>query len=555
MKPTITRLVLIALAFAGVATPTAAQEAESIRVERVGPDRWRATYRLSAPTAVLEFQRPATFYREQVWTVVTPGYAFAREGDFQRLQLSDGGEAAREIVVEFGEFTENLVAEYELFVAFADGGRALYTGHLYASPDGREQIRTLELSPDAGERLVIRGGVHEEALRWTDEYGDGTYAFFGSATPIESEEVIAVLDEGLPGWLRDEFDDWIPRLFDFYRDRFGVPLPWKPLVLYGFQRGDEEGLSYGGGTLTGLIQLTVNGDGWSTPSDDARTTALHFVAHEVAHLWNGQLTSNRGSDSWSHEGSADALADLVIVEFGAIPSAALRQRRETALNGCLLRLGGRSVRASRDSRVPYECGYVIALWTEAALEQAGSDADLLAFWEALVLNALDENEGDYDLERYLDVLAGFGVDDATTGAFRAAIAGDGGDAVETIVRGLRASGVTLETGHGATLAYRRELARRAFAHLMGAACGGRFSYSGVERFRTYPIDGCEPFAEEMTIEQIGGLDVGSEGAAIYDLVADACQAGETVALTGPGTSLDLLCDSPLASRPPWYSLR
>ena len=533
--------------------PAGTSAAESIVVEATPAGTWRATYRLSRPTERLEFVRPANFYRARVWTVATPGYGFEFEGGMQYLVARESSAVTDEIVVEFPEYTSQLSAEYELFVKFSDGGRAIYTGHLYARPDGRDAINTLELAPLPGENLVIRGGVHDGPIVWTDEYGDGTYAFYGSTEPLETDVVIAVLDQGLPGWLRDEFDAWIPRVFDWYRERLGQSLPWKPLVLYGHQASRDEGYSYGGGTLTGLIQLTVSGESWTRPSDAAREIALGFVAHEVAHLWNGQLTSNRGTDPWIHEGSADALADQLLFEFGVLDEAAVARRQTNALNGCFLRLGGDAIKQSRHSRTPYECGHAMALWTEAAIGRARPDIDLLDFWAALVDEAL-RYEGVYDTERYLGVVGSFGVSGDVLDRMRHAVVGGGGDAVDLVVEGLRDAGVPLETGGEPTREYRRELARQAMSHVMSTACSGRYSYNGVETFRTFPIAGCEPFVEEMEVEEIAGAGVPSEGDQIYDRVVAACAGDSMVELSGPGGSRDVVCDKPLRPRRPWYSL-
>lgn len=531
-----------------------AQDAdESISVEQVGDGRWRAVYRLAAPTASLEFQRPATFYRERVWTVVTPGYAFRREGDMQVLGLADDAEPSREIVVEFGEFTDPLRAEYELFVPFQDGGRALYTGHLYARPDGRDMIRTLSVAPPPDESLVLRGGVHDEPIHWTDAYGDGTYLFFGDADPIETEIGIFVLDRGLPTWIREEFSASLPRLLDLYRERLGAALPWKPLVLYGYEADGTGGFEYAGGTLTGLVQMTAIGEAWREPSAEGSAAALAFLAHELAHLWNGQLTTNGGEHSWTHEGSADAIANRVLLEFGAQGEPAFLAREEAALNACRIRLGGRGVEGANDPRVPYACGQAMALWTEAAIAGADDDADLFGFWRALIAAALPDG-GRYDADRYFEIVSSFGVDARTVEAMRRAVDAEAEGTAEAIADGLRRAGVELREGDRPPAPDRGDLAGRAMSHLMGGACDGRYSYNGGDRFRTFAIEGCAPFAEPRTISHIDGLDVATEGDRIYDRVVEACRAGATVVLTAEPADVEVVCDAALAPRPAWVTV-
>jgi len=540
-----------------------------IRVERVAAGRWRVTYRLGEPTPALVFDRPAGFYRERAWSVVTPGYAFARRDDRQVLEVSPGRDAAAEIVIELGEFREQLPREYELFVGFADGGVALYTGHLYARPDGvggpeRPSIRTLEIVPPAGTRAVLRGGVHDGPFEWPDGVGDGTYVHFGSTEPAETDDMIAVLDGELPGWLRSQFESWLPRLFAIYSERLEVELPWKPVVLYGFEDVDRPGLSWGGGTLTGLIQLTVSGTEWREPTAEGERSALGFLAHEAAHLWNGQLVRSAGGRSpWMHEGSADALAGHLLEELGLIDADGLRERYERALNTCLQLTGTVSPNAAADPRVPYECGQLMALWTVAALRRSGSETDLFGFWSALIEGALrnppaspGEARGEYDEALYLATLADFGVERDARERFRAFLAEAEGDRTEMALAGLGAEGLALEPTETAPEVYRVELARRAMTHLMSAACDGRYSFDSGSAFRTYAIPDCDPFAEPLEVHRIAGFRVDTEGDALYDRVAERCAAGDAIALEDAGDAViaEAPCARRLEPRRPWLRL-
>lgn len=541
-----------------------------IRVERVGANRWRVTYRLGEPVPALRFDRTAGFYRERAWTVVTPGYAFGRRDDRQVLEAASGREATSEVVVEFGEFREQLPREYELFVGFADGAVALYTGHLYARPDQGEgaeppSIRTLEIVPPAGTRAVLRGGIHEEPFEWRDGVGDGTYVHFGATEPVETDDMIAVLDGELPDWLRGQLESWLPRLFATYRERLGVELPWKPLVLYGFEDVDRPGLSWGGGTLTGLIQLTVTGMEWREPTAEGERSSLGFLAHEAAHLWNGQLvqSADGGRAAWMHEGSADAFAGQLLEELGLIDGDGLRERYERALNTCLQLTGSVSPNRAEDPRVPYDCGQLMALWTVAALRRSGSEADLFGFWSALIGRALENppaspgpSRGEYDEALYLATLAELGVPRDARDRFRAFLAGADGDRTESALAGLRREGLAVAPVEEAPEAYRVELARRAMTHVMGAACDGRYSFDSGAAFRTYGIPDCEPFAVPLEVHRIAGHRVDSEGDALYDRVTDLCAAGDAVPLEGAGGAVvaEVPCARPLEPRRPWLRL-
>ncbi len=561
-------LVLAATLPAAHPGPAPGRPAVGIAVERLEPGRWRVTYSFDERLALLRFQRTAGFYREDVWTIATPGYRFARREDDQVIERAPGAPGRRELVVEFGEYTEPLPREYELFVPFADGGLAFYTGHLYGRSETAEEsgpmVRDLDIRPPAGTRAVVGGRVYGAPFRWSDSIGDGTYVYIGDTAPLESDDMIAIVDRGLPEWLRTQFQTWLPRLFALYTERFGVELPWKPVVLYGFEDSDRPGFSSGGGTLTGLVQLTVSGTAWKEPSPEAEELALGLLAHEAAHLWNGQLVGSvEGREPWMHEGSADALSARLLREFEVIDAQRLRERNESAINACLERVEGTSVNASGEPRVPYDCGQLMALWTEAALRHAGAGEDLFGLWRALIAAALERgspgpgSRGRYDQALYLRVLGDMGVPDAVRGRMTAFLDDPGVDHAALAVAGLGAEGLRLEPSDDPPPEYGAELARRAMVHLMSEACDGRYSFDSGPALRTYAIDGCAPFAKPLEVHYIAGARVDGEGVALFDRVAELCRRGEPVSLgdADGGTIAAVSCERAPASRRPWLGIR
>jgi hypothetical protein len=131
---------------------------------------WRAIYYLEAETDLLRFQRPAAFYRESVWKVLTPGSRFDRHQD-QQVLVADAGVVADTLVVEFPFYTDNIQKEYELFAEFTDWSVALYTGHFYVTTNGVEVpeeeaafLRRVELTPPAGALIVVQGEYSSNSL-------------------------------------------------------------------------------------------------------------------------------------------------------------------------------------------------------------------------------------------------------------------------------------------------------------------------------------------------------------------------------------------------------
>ncbi len=545
-------------------TPAELPDLPYITVERLEDATWRATFHLPAPVAALRFQRPAAFYREQVWEVLTPGYRLRRDGDWQTLELSEAAQPVSEIAVAFEEYTSPIPKEYELFLRFTAGGVAFYTGHLYAQPVGdaylenAEYIRTLRLKTPAGAQAIVRGSVRKGALNWTDELGDGTYIYMGNETPIETDHLIAVVDRGIPEWLRLQLHSRLPELLAAYAERLGASLPWKPVVLYSFDDADVPGLSSGGGTLTGLIQLAITGSGWRERTPDAEEHAFSLLAHEAAHLWNGQLVESPGDgESWMHEGAADAMADDLLLELGAIDADRHREKLQTAINQCSLGLEGEPVNVAHRRgafRVFYDCGHVMAEWTKAALRQVDPQADLYTFWRDLIA-AAQGLDGSYDEDLYFDVLGEAGVPDDVRSAMRSFLSTP--NAIAVAIEGLTASGLSVRAGEGTPPPdFQRELARRALLHLMVQACR-RVSFRSYGRaFVTDAIDGCPPFRESIEIHLIEGHSVADEGLGVHDRVAERCRAEEPVRLQAEdGTRVGSVgCRSTLPSAPAWYEL-
>ncbi|MBI3791103.1 MAG: hypothetical protein HY275_09530 [Gemmatimonadetes bacterium] len=558
LRPT---LLLLALALPRAHAQRAGAPS-TVTLERVAPDRWRATYRLAHAASSLRFERSGGFFRERSWKVVTPGYHLARAGGAQVAAADSGRPPLAELVFEFAPFTANLPKEYEFFLPFTGGAVAIYTGHLNAIADsGRSdsaRVRRLHVIPPADAHAILRGRVTNGPVTWTDTTGEGTYIYLGRATPIETPDVLALVDPGVPAWLQQQFARELPRLFTTYRRQFGVALPWKPTVLYTFNDTTASGLSSGGGTLTGVLAMTLTGDGWKTQSREAAEQAFHLIAHESAHLWNGQLVANTDQDAgaWIHEGAADAMAADVMLALGVIDEAGHRARVEEAINRCATDEARGSVAtalARGAIRQVYDCGVLMAVWTAAAMRRASPSATLFTVWHDLIVAARAQR-GTYDQDRYFTVLRAGGVPDSVVTAMRAFLAS--ADAMPGAVARMRAVGVPIEASAGAPPAsMQQSLARTALIHLMAQACRRVDLAWGVPA-RTGAVPACAPFAAEHLVWGVSGHGVGDDGAALYDAVSAACAAGSAVTLDGDQGQLlaRVPCGKPLPARPPWYRL-
>jgi hypothetical protein len=506
-----------------------------------GEGRWRATYHLAAAAQELRFQRPTRAYREDVWQVVTPGWSLARRGE-DELLIAAAGAASDRVVVEFPVYPGQLDKEYEAFVAFTDGSLALFTGHLYVTtePPGVDGsmaegswLRRVELVPRDGEQLVVRGERLAGRTVWNDRDGDGTYVYFGGIEPLETAALIAVVDPGAPGWLVQRLDRLLPELFATYAERFGEPLPWKPVVLFNFEDREQSGLSSGGGTLTGLIQMTATGRGWHDETRDGIEHLLYLLSHEAVHLWNGQLHVPDEADAWMHEGSAEAFAELALLDSGTIDAARLAERRTDSLNQCAAGLaGGALAESTRLGRFRnyYACGNLIAVWSAAVLGDASDPARYFDLWRRVFAYA-DPEDASYDRESYCRALESLGGSPDAVARLHAFVDGTHDDPATAITSFLGSAGIEVVRLDRAAPPARQKQAVDLLRHLMAESCAGRIGfYAEWPHLRTEAIGGCEPFARELRIVAIEDHDVVTDGDRALRATIERCRAGKAVAL-------------------------
>ena len=82
--------------------------------------------------------------------------------------------------------------------------------------------RTLQTADDREVRVLDRAG--EGKLTWRDDDPDrsgGTYAYVGTAEALQTDALAAVVDPGLPEWMRTATLDALPKLFDALRHPIG----------------------------------------------------------------------------------------------------------------------------------------------------------------------------------------------------------------------------------------------------------------------------------------------------------------------------------------------
>lgn len=380
-----------------LAQPSGVDISLDVVVTRDG-DLWVAEFEFAREAPVQVFARSGLTRnnprspRLEAWTVETPGVRIARRGHHDVFEPIDGAALPRRVRVGFVPFAEDMRAAYEPALTFTGGAVALFTDQFDAFPmDSLEAAEALpmdlngvETGPstarvtyrDMAGPVLFRGERHAEL---TVAGGQG-YVVFGDAEVLETDHLAAVVDPGLPGWIRTELADFTPLLLDLYAAELGPGDGRKPTIMVSWA-GPTEGLrSMGGSVLPGLIIMTFEGAGVVDPTPAVRDAARWFIAHEAAHFWLGQVVRyERVRDMWITEGGADLLAVRALQRLDPdYDGLAVLQR---GVDDCI-RLAGQPVAGAAERgehQAYYACGAVFGLVAEAA-----SGDDVFGFLRPLI---------------------------------------------------------------------------------------------------------------------------------------------------------------------------
>jgi hypothetical protein len=356
--------------------------------ESPGEDAWSAIYRLPGPAAGVEMVRSRGGpFRGEHWSAAATGAQarWHRSGETERLCFD---RPSSSFALSFRTDPRPRVKDYSLHVPYSDGGVLLYTGHLEVRPLSR--CGEAEVEPVRGRvahrwRFVAAPGrlvrVLEESgagdLVWEPtalDAGQGTYVYFGPLAGVETPRLTLVIDPGLPGWLGREVETLLPRLFDHFAAETAIELAFRPLLLLSFGGAEGSGRSSHGGTLEGLIQVSLEGRGWLEESPAARRQWFRHLAHEAFHLWAGETLRPDHESEWLSEASAELFALEASRHFGVENDRQVEEILVDMANQCLLELEGAALLSAPERgawRSFYTCGPVILHVAGAAVERGG----------------------------------------------------------------------------------------------------------------------------------------------------------------------------------------
>lgn len=366
----------------------------------IGPQsggNWRVSYSFESPQTVLAFARSSNDYRLSTWRLETEGARLGRANDIDVIVFD---EPSMEVVFSVVPLTSPLQSDYTPFVAFADGGLAVYEGQFSLIPfetleavtamggdvrsTGRAPLQmTVGLS--SSKPIIVDGKILQGRVLHEIE-GDGTYIYTGDSQIERFVSFTAVLDDALPDWLRDRFDRDLAGIFSELRQLWGFDLANRATVLLAYKGAVQDGLSAQGGALDQLLMMEVGGTALSEQDFDTLTYLHWFFAHEAVHLFQTEkgVTFGRDEDAWIHEGAANTMAYNLIANMldAQDRTRFLSSVYANAFESCVgaLEQGALSKAADRDAfSAHYACGDFVALASDGFLKRR----DLYDMWNML----------------------------------------------------------------------------------------------------------------------------------------------------------------------------
>jgi hypothetical protein len=160
-------------------------------------------------------------------------------------------------------------------------------------------------------KLQLTGLPNETVITPDDHDPDNlSYAYFGPASPAPAGVANLILDPKTPDWAVQLLQETTTKVTSFYDHAFQRPLPYKPLIMVSVSDFETPGLSLKGGAIGKQVVYRLGGKALLRGSPQVRSMFKELIAHELAHVWQNNVT--RGgigeNEAWIREGGAEAIA-------------------------------------------------------------------------------------------------------------------------------------------------------------------------------------------------------------------------------------------------------
>ena len=367
-----------------------------IKVEKSTADtseKWVVTYTLTTPAKTLAFVRNPDTSRTTRW--------FAQDNDIeivfdnvkhQELVRSKSGRPFSTVSFLLTPTYKHLGKDYAPFSPFSYGGNAFHSGRLFAcaiacTEEDNKWHLTLNVPSD--EHIVLNGKVMKSSVSWTDN-NDGRVVYVGKQQPIITDDVVALIDPGLPESIKASLEEDIPNMMAFFSHSLNPLKGEKPMLFASYANVDDH--STQGGTLPNQIFMHWNRQDLNEQANNSSfvNQTLWFFAHEVAHLYQPGSTegvSENEEQSWLHEGNADYFAAIAMNFLYEDANSYVESRMTRAFESCTGGLAQTTLaRAYKNGHfnLYYSCGMIMHRAIDNVVQQKTlGEESLFTVWKRL----------------------------------------------------------------------------------------------------------------------------------------------------------------------------
>ncbi|MBT0587049.1 hypothetical protein [Alteromonas oceanisediminis] len=355
-------------------------------LQKRADNSWLLSYSLDIPVFRLGFARNPDDSRMTRWKPVDEQFEIVVNNNKEYLQKKNGRSFSN-ASVHLTPTYKHLVNDYAPFSPYSDGGTLVYTGRLFAcDSECGEDVDlwkiTVEVPPE--DLIIVNGDILSSSATWLDG-NSGQNIYIGLQEPIETSNVVTVIDRKLPDVIQDLLRTEIPRLMNFFENKLGKISGTKPMLFASY--ANVKGSSSQGGTLPNQIFIHWNLNNFQERINDPNFVydIIWFFAHEVAHLYqesDGTSLFGTSSALWIHEGNAEWLALKALTAIYPEIEKYSSQKVNRYINECSKGLESttlfNAVSVGR-SDLHYKCGLAIH---KAIDETLGNDRerDIFTFW-------------------------------------------------------------------------------------------------------------------------------------------------------------------------------
>jgi len=503
-------------------------------------DSWKVQYVLPVAVDHIAFQRQSNFDRRKLYKLDESKFKWDKAGNVLLIRSIDGSKF-NSLELTFSSYYDHIQKDYTHNLRYSDGSVLLYTNHIAL---GANIIEDKSISPIGAsfhgtqfhfygpkQNIIFLGNVFSEKAQW-DLQGEGTYVYFGNIVPIETDNMIAIVDPILPKWAWKNTQKYFPKLFDYYEKKTGQSLNFKPVVFFNYGEIDGDYSNYSGGTLDGLVQLTINGKRWKKENEEQFNMLFHFLAHEAAHFWNGQMFAFEDQKhSWMHEGGADTFANIAMLEFNLINATQMMKKFEDSTNSCLLNKNNESLEQAAELwlyRNYYTCGATMALASHLAIKAKNPNKSVFDVWKNIFNKNIKSRV--YNQQDYFNELSQLTGSNLLSNALEKFSSHSDIDNHAEVSSWFEQTEITSELSFNYPSSVKRHWGKKIIYDLMEMHCG-RVSYSSYDDYiKTYPLDKCKAFEHSAEIQYVNGFDIFLKGVDAYNLFREKCDQKGSVSL-------------------------